>query len=82
MITVKCHDLTAAQLHGKLAEVLAFPDWYGGNLDALYDCLSEVDTDTTLCLEGFDDQRFPGFSEVFEDATDENECLTIILEYE
>ena len=82
MITLKCHNMTPAQLHDALSKALAFPDWYGCNLDALFDCLSEVDTDTMLCLEGFDDQRFPGFSEVFEDAADENECLTIILEYE
>ena len=27
-------------LHTALAEQLGFPDWYGGNLDALYDLLS------------------------------------------
>ena len=29
------------QLHQYLAERLAFPAHYGGNLDALYDCLCE-----------------------------------------
>jgi ribonuclease inhibitor len=28
------------QLHAELARLLEFPDYYGGNLDALYDCLS------------------------------------------
>lgn len=27
--------------HRYLAEMLAFPDYYGNNLDALYDCLTE-----------------------------------------
>ncbi len=28
--------------HRYLAESLRFPDYYGGNLDALYDCLCEL----------------------------------------
>ena len=28
-------------LHDILAEQLALPEWYGRNLDALYDCLTE-----------------------------------------
>ena len=29
-------------LHRVLAAGLQFPDWYGGNLDALHDCLTEI----------------------------------------
>ena len=29
-------------LHRTLAAGLHFPDWYGGNLDALHDCLTEI----------------------------------------
>ena len=29
--------------HGYLKELFDFPDYYGENLDALYDCLSELD---------------------------------------
>lgn len=28
-------------LHNTLAESLSFPNWYGRNLDALYDCLTD-----------------------------------------
>ena len=28
--------------HAVFREVLSFPDWYGNNLDALYDCLTEI----------------------------------------
>ena len=28
------------QLHSELAGIFDFPDYYGANLDALYDCLS------------------------------------------
>ena len=33
-------DITAA--HDYLSEVFSFPQYYGRNLDALYDCLSEI----------------------------------------
>lgn len=34
------------ELHRILAETLRFPEWYGNNLDALYDCLTELGQDT------------------------------------
>jgi len=33
---------TRTQLHDALYEQLQLPEWYGRNLDALYDCLGEV----------------------------------------
>ncbi|PSL56632.1 barstar (barnase inhibitor) [Saccharothrix carnea] len=27
---------------GAIAEALSFPDWFGHNLDALYDCLTDL----------------------------------------
>ena len=36
--------------HSYLQEILALPDDYGKNLDALYDCLTEMGDDTTICL--------------------------------
>lgn len=38
------------RLHRLLAEQLDFPDWYGGNLDALYDCLTDLPEETTVIL--------------------------------
>ena len=38
------------RLHRLLAEQLDFPDWYGGNLDALYDCLTDLTEETTVIL--------------------------------
>lgn len=43
-------DLPA--LHASLARQLDFPDWYGGNLDALYDLLSAATERTTIVLLG------------------------------
>ena len=38
------------QLHETLAMELQFPVWYGANLDALYDCLTDIHTDTRLTV--------------------------------
>ena len=37
-------------LHATFAAQLDFPDWYGGNLDALYDLLSTVSLPCTLVI--------------------------------
>ena len=33
---------TRTQFHDAVAQQLQLPEWYGRNLDALYDCLGEV----------------------------------------
>ena len=35
-------------LHDILADTLHFPDWYGRNLDALYDCLTDLQEKTEI----------------------------------
>lgn len=37
-------------LHDTLAGSLHLPDWYGRNLDALYDCLSDIQEETEIRL--------------------------------
>lgn len=32
-------------------EVFSFPDYFGRNLDAAYDCLSEVEEDTNIYID-------------------------------
>lgn len=36
------------QLHDTLAGSLGFPEWYGRNLDALYDCLTDAGEETEI----------------------------------
>ena len=36
--------------HDYLSEALNFPDYYGKNLDALYDCLTEIGVETEIQL--------------------------------
>jgi len=45
-------DSTAA-LYGALAGALALPSWFGANLDALWDCLSDLTRPTALVLDGW-----------------------------
>ena len=44
----KMTDKKAAYEH--IADVLLFPDYFGNNLDALEDCLSELDENTVIIL--------------------------------
>ncbi len=37
-------------LHDTLASSLQLPDWYGRNLDALYDCLLDIQEETEIRL--------------------------------
>ena len=39
-------------LHQTLAAGLRLPDWYGGNLDALHDCLTDITESTELVIRG------------------------------
>lgn len=41
---------TPEQLHELLAREMDFPSYYGKNLDALYDCLTEHREDTTISV--------------------------------
>lgn len=60
--------------HDYLKEILNFPDYYGKNLDALYDCLTDIgiETEITIINESYvsDD-----IIETFIDAADENSFL-------
>lgn len=81
-ITIDCRTISdSAQLHDLLARELAFPDWYGHNLDALFDCLTEVDEELELVLTGWNTLTdwAGGFTEVFSDAAAENPNLTVLI---
>ena len=51
-IIINCENLTGRkQAHEYLAQIFNFPEYYGKNLDALADCLSEI-SDCTVVFEG------------------------------
>ena len=71
-----------------LGKELRFPDWYGGNLDALFDCLTDLREDTVICLENPDglERRLGAFGgralRVLREAAEENPHLHLTMEKE
>lgn len=50
-VTLREKELrTPSEAHERLARELDFPDYYGHNLDALEDCLSEIRTPTRIVI--------------------------------
>ena len=70
------------EFHRILAETLALPEWYGHNLDALYDCLTELDGPVHLVLHNWDDSRpfSEGFRGVFLDAQTDHPDLSVTFQ--
>lgn len=59
--------------HDYLMKALNLPDYYGKNLDALYDCLTEMECDIELINAGEVDRDI---IDTFFDAAAENQFLT------
>ena len=72
-------------LQNYLRSVLALPVYYGANLDALYDCLTELDAATELVVPAViaDEAHLGWYGEqllqVLQDAAEENEALTVTI---
>ena len=77
---------TAEDLHRALAEGLHFPAWYGGNLDALHDCLTDLSDPvhlTVLHAQALEDALGAycrSFQRVLSDSAQENEHFTLTWE--
>lgn len=74
-----CHDKKAVLR--AIGKGFGFPDWYGANLDALYDCLTDLPDDAAargyvVVLEhlprdgGFDDEARAALLDVFREAAE------------
>ncbi len=49
--TIDCRRIDSRQtFHDVFSRTLRLPEWYGRNLDALHDCLTELSEDTYLML--------------------------------
>ena len=75
-----------SMLHKYLHTALALPEYYGANLDALYDCLTEIAESTELVVpKKVADEAYLGwygqqFLQMLEDAAAENEALRVTLQ--
>ena len=79
-IKLDCTSIhTKEELHKALSGALAFPQWYGNNLDALYDCLTDLEAPVHLILCGW--EQLPpwkiAFHAVFSDAQNACPVLTV-----
>ena len=72
-----------AQTHRYLAEMLALPDYYGRNLDALYDCLTDLDETEIrfVNLEEAGGSYFSRVLSVFREAEIENPKLHLFYDF-
>ena len=81
-VIINCKNLyEREQAHQYLARMLDFPAYYGRNLDALHDCLTEV-SGRNLVLLGAEALREAGgygarILNVFERASQENSGLKL-----
>ena len=66
-----------SRVHRVLGRKLRFPAWYGRNLDALYDCLTDLHEDTELILVNWTVPGLQMLRRVMEDAALENPHLTV-----
>lgn len=73
-------------LHRTLATLLRLPDWYGGNLDALHDCLTDIDEPTELTVRSGNalEAALGGYAaalrQVLTDCAAENERFSFVWE--
>ena len=76
---------TKLQLHEYIAKELSFPEYYGKNLDALYDLLTERREETLIELINFEKLRktfgiyADAFLDVLHDASEENKNIKFTL---
>jgi ribonuclease inhibitor len=74
---------TRTAVHAYLAEKLSLPDYYGRNLDALYDCLNDISEPThifiTYCkeLENSLGSYAGTLLQVFSNAATDNRFLNV-----
>ena len=72
-------------LHKYLHTTLALPEYYGANLDALYDCLTEIAEPIELVVpKQVADEAYLGwygqqFLQMLQDAAEANEALQVTL---
>lgn len=70
----------AAQVHDYLKECLGFPEYYGRNLDALHDCLGDLENvEITIIAPDEDSAIFQRVLRVLKAADRENDDIKIIV---
>ena len=86
-VTIDCVIISDKEsFHAIMEEKLEFPIWYGKNLDALHDCLTEVFTSTRIeftnwsRLEDALGRYAAAIRRAVNHAAQENPCIEIVYE--
>ena len=68
---------TVDAVYDYLQGELRFPDYFGRNLDALHDCLTDISSPTRMILTGAATPCGQHFLRVFRDAARQNRNLSL-----
>ncbi len=68
---------TPDAVYDYLTEELGFPAYFGRNLDALHDCLTDIGAPTRLILTGTEAPVAQRFLPVLRDAAKQNRYLSL-----
>ena len=63
-------------IHDKISDVLNLPHWYGRNLDALHDCLTETAVDIQITL--VEPDLLPALLHMLQDCAEENPHIRLL----
>ena len=70
----------AAKVHDYLKEMLGFPEYYGKNLDALHDCLTDLsDAELTITSPLEDGAIYQKVLRIFKAADRENDSIKVTI---
>lgn len=86
-VILNCEELLQRKrAHQYLAQMLDFPDYYGKNLDALFDCLTELGECTIVLKDGDKLRKSDGYGakvlKVLEEAAEKNPRLRLEFQAE
>ncbi len=75
------HVQNMETFYDEISKVMSFPEHFGRNLDALYDCLREHDGDTVVLswFDGFEEKLWDNLADIMEVFSGAN--IEIVLEY-
>lgn len=87
IITIDCTDIKdKAAFHAAVSKALSFADYYGKNLDALRDCLTDIFVDTQIQFENWNllEEALGPYSAaiqwVMTHAAGENPCVQVFFD--
>lgn len=73
-------------LHDAFASQLSLPEWYGRNLDALFDCLTDIHEETCIRIINAEKLKenlgnmYNGLEKMLKRAEKENSSIKVVFE--